>query len=249
MLVYEQPLHDLMRLMLRLEQMFDQLASTLEHDAPKASIHALLGIRDLLSRSDFKTKLLRKQTDLIKYFNTLEDNPSVDEQEVEAVVQSLKRYFALLDAKSQIGSELAEHPFFEQLYKHIATPGGPCIISMPIYRYWLNRPHQTRIEDIQAIISSIHYIKEITDFMLYLTRASGDFKTASFDQGIFEKSLMPGKTPIELIRVGFEENVDYIPEFSVDPRRLVIRLMSPDQFYQLSSTHHDQSFQIAICSI
>lgn len=254
MIIYEQPLTDLMRVMLRLEQRFQHIDVCMSQPTCQvhiqAAVSSLLSIKALLSRGDFKTKLLKKQSELIKYFSSIIDDQSVDVAQINKYIRVLNDYFNLLHGHTKMGRELEQNQLFDLLYKHISTPGGgPCVVNIPFYRYWLNHPNIKCHDDITNMVNSIDYIRKINDFMLYIIRASKNFSTQQALNGFYERNLSQECIKLDVVRIGIKQAQPILPEISVDKRRLAVQLVLHDDGHVLSRCCENQDFELALCGL
>ena len=103
MIVYEYPLNESIRTMLRLEHLFDRLGQLIERDAPVDHHHALatiFEIMDVASRADLKSDLLKELEKHRQQLLGYRGNPAISEAALEAMLARIDGAFARLNQLS-----------------------------------------------------------------------------------------------------------------------------------------------------
>ena len=100
-LAFEQPLNERIRTFLRLETLFAQHAHHAEDDSEwglRASLHRLLDIYSLVSRSDFKGEVVKELSDQYKQLKQLSDAAGVDQSRLQQTLQEIDSVINALNA-------------------------------------------------------------------------------------------------------------------------------------------------------
>jgi len=113
LIVYEYPLNESMRTMLRLEHLFDRLGQLIERDSPVDHHHALATIFEIMdvgSRADLKSDLLKDLERHKLQLNGYRGNPSISEDALDAVVARIDSAFGNLnELPGKAGAGLASN--------------------------------------------------------------------------------------------------------------------------------------------
>ena len=103
MIVYEYPLNESMRTMLRLEHLFDRLGQLIEREAPVDHHHALATIFEIMdvgSRADLKSDLLKELEKHRQQLLGYRGNPAISEAALEGMLARIDGAFARLNQLS-----------------------------------------------------------------------------------------------------------------------------------------------------
>ena len=91
-LIYEQPLNELVRVCLRLEQLFQQI----DHQVADTSalgtrdvLAAMINLLNLVDRPDLKAKLAKELTHHMTMLTRLENTPEIDEKKLHELLQQI----------------------------------------------------------------------------------------------------------------------------------------------------------------
>ena len=130
MIIYEYPLNERIRTLLRLEDLFDRVAffsaqnSPLDHQAALVSIFEIL---EVSSRGDLKSDLLQELDRQRLFLEALRNNPAISEEKLDAVVAEIETAFAdLIQSSGKTGQHLRENEWLMTIKQRAAIPGGVC---------------------------------------------------------------------------------------------------------------------------
>lgn len=126
-LIYEQPLNELVRVCLRLEQLFQQL----DHQVADTSalgtrdvLAAMVNLLNLVDRPDLKAKLAKELTHHMTLLTRLENTPEIDEKKLHELLHQIDELVrSFIDTNGKIGQPLREIELFNTLRLHLSTPG------------------------------------------------------------------------------------------------------------------------------
>ena len=112
MILYEYPLNERVRTLLRLEDLYDRVRFFLGHDSAHDHHACLTGMFEILevaSRADLKSDLLQELDRQRTILEGLRNNPAISEQKLDEVLREIERAFANLHATSgKTGQTLRE---------------------------------------------------------------------------------------------------------------------------------------------
>lgn len=251
-IIYEQPLNERVRTLLRLDFLFKQASHALEDHSPwgsRATINALIDILNVFVRSDLKTELIKELERLATILSPLEHRPGVDQQALGQILRNLERLSDLMQSQQgQIGNGLKDHEFLNSIRQRSAIPGGTCQFDLPAYHHWLNQSADQRIRDLESWLSSFASLKEASALILHLIRESASSSKETAEQGFFQQSL-DTQVPYQLIRVVLPQPTECFAEISGGKHRFTIRFMRLDDNGHPVQTDENIDFQLLCCAI
>ena len=175
--VYEQPLGERLRTLLRLEYLYQQLLFSMEKHSPwatRTAMASLLDIVAILSRGDMRKEVIKELERQIYIFDRFQNAPIVDEGRLEDVMQALQ---ALRNKLNFIGPQyltsLKESEFLNAVKHRSSIPGGTCEFDLPDYSFWLRKPYDRRLADMHEWTENIRPLCEAAGQLLWLLRNSG----------------------------------------------------------------------------
>lgn len=251
-ITYEQPLNELIRVCLRLEQLFQQVDHQISDGSPVGTRNmaaTILNLLHLLDRPDVKAKLAKELSHQMAILSHLKSTPEIDQLKLEDLLLQLNNLSrSLIDANGKIGQNLREVELLNNLRLHLASPGGGCSFDIPLYHYWLQQPAPERIDLIKSWINEFDNIRFATQLILKLIRegegARVQQKTA--DNGFFQDLLDP-QSKLRLVRVFIPAGIAAYPEISIGRHFLSIRFYSPTVSERPSQLQNNINFGLSYC--
>lgn len=230
-IVYEQPLNEIIRACLRLEQLFQQI----DHQMNDAStfgtrnvISYIINVLQLLDRPDLKAKLAKElshhHANLMRYGNL----PNIDSKKLTGLTTQLEELsHNLIDRSGKIGHRLRDIELLNTLRMHLASPGGGCSFDIPIFHYWLQQPSTIRHACIVDWLSDFEQIRAAVELVLQLVRENAKAEDKIAIHG-FHQELLDPQSNLRMIRISIPHNTPAFPEISVGRHFLSVRFYSPD---------------------
>lgn len=217
-LIFEQPLNERIRNLLRLEHLFAQagyrMARHSEWDC-RNRLECLLKINDLLSRADLKAELIKE---LERHAAMLGRLPRI-EAELGALLSQLK------DSGYQPGAALREDELVTGFRQRLDMAVGACNFDLPRFHYWLNQPVATRRRDLENWRRDLAPLNQATQMALDMIRNSTRPQKARASGGFYQKAIESGLA-CQLIRVILPSASRCYPEISAGRHRFTIRFMA-----------------------
>lgn len=228
-ITFEQPLNERMRNLLRLEHLFDHITYRTQETISKWDyrniLESLLEVNDLLSRSDFKTELIKELERHSSMLTSLENNPAVDQSRLQQINNEIFELSSELKSSSyQPGNTLKEDELVTSFKQRTSIPGGTCNFDLPRLHYWLNLPSNKQKLDLENWSIDIQPIKKATYLALDMIRNSSNPSKETADSGFYQKAI-DSNLPCQLIRVVLPAASRYYPEISGGKHRFTIRFM------------------------
>lgn len=227
-IIYEHPLNERVRSMLRLEHLFRQalhyLGRTSSWDS-RAYVTTLIDILDIFSRGDLKNELIKELERSAGTLKNLIDNPQVDSSRLSTILKAMEHLIDNLHAmKNQPGNELREDEFLNTIRQRSTIPGGTCDFDLPAYHRWLELPWEEREAEQKKWLNYLDPIRQAIELLLKMIRNSADPIEAMSENGCYQQNL-DNDTPFQLIRVSLPADSPYYVEISGSRHRFTIRFL------------------------
>src|SRR6202023_2128768 len=147
-LIFEQPLNERMRTLLRLDFLYNQALYHNEMASPwgsRAAMSSLIDILAITTRGDVRSDVLKELEGHLSALNAFQSNPGVDAQRLKTLMSNLLRLRAdLMAAGSAFLQPLRDSEFVNAIKHRSAIPGGTCVFDLPDYYFWLTRSDDAR---------------------------------------------------------------------------------------------------------
>lgn len=251
MIIYDQPLNEIIRVCLRLEQLFEQIDHQLNDTSTLGTRNVLsyiINVLHILDRPDLKSKLAKElshhQANFMRYGNM----PDVDASKLEAITQQLDEYSrTLIDSSGKIAWRLRDIELLNTLRMHLASPGGGCSFDIPLYHYWLQQPALQRQETIKDWLTDFTQIRSIVTLALEIVRQNGKTENKTAIHG-FHQELLDPQSNLRMIRIGIDRDIAAYPEVSVGRHFFSVRFFSPDILRRPAQYSENLAFWVAYCN-
>lgn len=250
-IIYEHPLNERIRTMLRLEHLF-RLAMHYKgcEDSwdSRIFINTLIDILDIFSRGDLKNELIKELERSASTLNALIENPNVDSSRLSTITKAMEHLIDNLYAmKHQPGHELREDEFLTAIRQRSTIPGGSCDFDLPAYHRWLEQPWSHREAEQKQWFSELDPIRQAIDLQLKMIRNSADPLSAVAEGGSYQQSLDTA-VPFQMLRVALPADSPYYAEISGSRHRFNIRFLQ-QQKGLTTVAEQNVPFQLTCCSL
>ncbi len=247
---YEQPLNERVRTFLRLEHLFCQTDYTLRGFSvwdSRATLAALVDTLEILSRTDFKTELIKELDRQASKMASLQHLPGVDKSQLTAVLNELEQTQQQLhDVSGHIGQSLREHELLNSIRQRQTIAGGSCAIDLPVLHLWLQQDAEARITQLEQWYNSLEIVRKPVALLLGMIREASMPSQQVAAEGFFQQSL-DSNTPIQLIRVNMDKSLPYYAEISAGKHRLTIRFLEPQPGKRPLQAQESIEFALTCC--
>ena len=249
--VYEQPLNEIIRVCLRLEQLFQQIDHQLNDTSELGTrnvISFIINVLHILDRPDLKSKLAKEishhTANMMRYGNM----PDVNADKLNELITQLDDLSRnLIDSSGKIGHRLRDIELLNTLRMHLASPGGGCSFDTPLYHYWLTQPAQTRDATIHDWLNDFSQIRAAVTIVLELVRKNSKTEKKIAVHGFYQELLDP-QSNLRMIRIGITKSLHTYPEISVGRHFLSVRFFAPDIEKRPPQYSDDLNFWITYCN-
>ena len=249
-IIYEHPLNERVRTLLRLEHLFKRITFHLPQPdewSSRAAINGLLDITNILARADIKSEVIKELERHATSLKKIRSAPGVDSRQLDLILDDLeKNTNTLRQINSQIGRGLRENEFLNNIMQRSTIPGGTCDFDLPQYHYWLKQPATTRHIDLQHWLLELVPLQSAIELLLSLMRNSAHAGKAQATAGLYQHTL-ESQSPAQLIRVGLAKESTIFPEISGNKHRFAIRFLEPTDSGRPSQARLDVEFSLICC--
>lgn len=229
MIRYEYPLNERIRILLRLEDLFDRLTWYVQGEHPynhHGGLITLFEIADVASRSDLKTDLLQELERQRALLSALRGNPEVEQNKLESVLREIDAAHAgIHQMAGKIGQHLKDDEWLMAVRQRAIIPGGLCEFDMPSYHLWLNADADARREDLYRWLTPMLPIRAGLGIVLRLMRESCRPGMQQAVNGVYQQMLDINTRAPQMVRIGMDDGVNCVPEISANKYMLNIRFV------------------------
>mgnify|MGYP001764075028 CR=1 FL=1 len=251
LVLYEYPLNESIRTMLRLEHLFDRLGQLMRRDDAvdhHFALVTLFEIVDVASRADLKSDLLKELERHRGILQGYRGNPRISEAALDAVVARIEHAFTGLNQlQGKAGQALTGNDWLMSIRSRIGIPGGTCEFDLPGYYAWQQRPAEIRRADLTRWTSSLMPLAEALHLLLDLVREGGAPQRVVAVGGHFQQSLPSGRS-YHLMRVRLEDGVQLVPEISGHRLMAMVRMMQAESDGRLRPSVENTEFELTLCA-
>lgn len=251
-IIFEQPLNEKCRTMLRLEHLFEQLDYHLPLEDPwhaRAALKALLDIAAVLARADIKSELLKEMDRYRASLSRMASVPDIDHHRLQHILQNLQGVQqGLQRVQGQLGNSLRKSDFLNAVLQRSAIPGGGFDFDLPQLHYWLAQPHPERLLQFDDWRNEVAPVHEAVELLLGLIRHSTTYSPRRAHAGFYQQNL-PSGASVQMIQVRIAASERLYAEISGGKHRFSIRFMDNTDFEHPTQTDHDLDFELNISII
>lgn len=226
---YEYPLNERIRILLRLEDLFDRMAWYMqgEHGLNHhAAIITLFEIAEVAARADLKTDLLQELERQRASLAILRGNPDVEQDKLGVVLTEISAaHTGIHNMTGKIGQHLKEDEWLQAVKQRAVIPGGLCEFDLPAYHRWLQGSAESRRENLQGWLSPMLPIRAGMSIVLRLMRESCRPVMQQAVNGAYQQTMEAGARPAQMVRIGVGEDFCCVPEISANKYLLNIRFV------------------------
>jgi cell division protein ZapD len=251
-ILYEHPLNERMRTLLRLEYLFDSMMYHLKGPAEwdsRAVIERLIEGLELITRLDIKGL----SQDLEYHIQTLERwqrTPEVDTQRLSQLLNQTRHlYTELENIEGLLNEYLTQHQLFNLVRQRMTIAGGSSRCDLPSYHYWLQKNPKQRISQINEWLAPLQPLRDAVELDLYLIRNNASISQEIALSGFFQYKLEPNVS-YHIIQVYMPQEHFCYPDISGGGRRFTIRFFEqPLPQEQPRPIEQDVSFELKCCMV
>lgn len=251
MIVFEYPLNERIRTMLRLEDLFEKIAHFRRADGAREHHVALATLFEVLEvawRGDLKVDLIQELDRQRQSLLSFRNNPKISEEALSGALYEIEQAStALLALTGKVGQSLRDNEWLMSVKGRAGIPGGVCEFDVPSYHLWLHRPPDYRREQLDHWLRGFVPIRDGLAIVLRLLRASGRPESRNAPGGVFQ--MTPAGPAPQMVRVETEDDEGCVPEVSANKYALNIRFTTQDGGARARACDRDVPFRITLCNL
>ncbi len=257
MITYEHPFNERIRILLRLEDLFDKTNWFLAQEGFRehnAVLFTLFEILEVAGRADLKMDLIqeleRQRQTLMSYRN----NPAISEEALSGALYEIEQAStALLTMSGKLGQHLRDNEWLMSIKSRAHIPGGLCEFDIPSFHHWQNQASNARREALNAWIKPLLPLKDGINIVLRFLRASGHPEKHLALGGFFQQSLSGNNANIvtQMVRITIAKNLTFVPEVVANKYALNVRFSEPNIEHRPRHVEKEVEvpFEIAFCNL
>ena len=249
--LYEQPLNERMRNLLRLEHLFVGMMYRLKGPAEwdnRAVINNLIEILDFLARVDFKIELIKDLDYHIQTLTQWQRTPNVDTERLGNLINKTTALKEKLEqVNGQLGEYLSPHQLIQLVRQRRSIAGGGSRCDLPILNHWLQKNAIKRQAELNEWLEPLLFLRDAVDVILYLTRQNAIASQQTAPHGLFQSQPEP-MSQCQLIQVILPMEHPCYPEITGSKQRLSIRFFEhPKPEEPPFQTEQSVHFKLCCC--
>lgn len=251
-IIFEHPLNERCRTLLRLSHLFEQLAFHTPRQSEwdsRAALTALLDIAAILARADIKSDLLKEMDRYRGSLDRIAGRPGVDSGRLTAVLKDIHDVEqAIRLVQGQLGHALRSDEFLTSILQRSSIPGGSFDFDLPQFHHWLQRPHAQRATQLAVWLHSITSVRQAVDLSVGLIRNSANPVRERAVNGLFQRTL-DNQLPAQMVRILLPADSGLFAEVSGSKHRFAVRFMAVGEDLHPAACKQDVDFLLTTCVI
>ena len=252
LILYEYPLNERIRTLLRLEDLFERLEFFARREHPldhHVAITTLFDILDAAGRADLKSDLLQELDRQRQALSHFRGSPDVSQDALDDILGQIDEAWAALGAMTgKTGQHLRDNEWLMSIRSRAIIAGGACEFDLPSYFAWQHRPAEVRQRDISAWAAPFLPIYDSLSIVLRLLRESAQRSRLSAQAGSGYQQQLGGKT-YQMVQVRLDPATGAIPEISANKYLLWIRFTSQDGDLRPRPFEGSVEFELSLCNL
>ena len=249
--IYELPLNERIRTLLRLEFLFQQARYSMRGFSvwdSRATIDSILNITNIMTRIDLRSEVIKELERQSGALLAISCSPGVDSTILDETLKKLENYTKQLKAANNSNSGLSNNDLLKLIRQRESIPGGSCDFDIPIYHFWLEKPAEQRIYQLESWLKELDTFRLSISLILDLLRQSAINTPVTAVQGFYQQTLDKA-APFQLVRVCLPSDVGYYAEISGGKHRFSIHFMKPVNNERPIPCAEDIDFQLSCCAL
>lgn len=250
MIVYEYPLNERVRTLMRLEDLFAKFEHFADQDEALEHHAALLSLFEILevARGDLKSDLIQELERQKLALEPLRNNPGVKQDTLDEVLQRMSStVLALQGMSGKVGQHLRDNDWVMSIKQRACIPGGVCEFDLPSYHYWLGLDADVRRASLNEWMEPFQPLRSAIEIVLQILRDSGQPVPKTAQQGSYQQ-MLSGRVA-QMLRVTLLSDLPCFPEISANKYAINIRFTALGGAERPRGCDTDVSFELTLCSL
>lgn len=251
MILYEYPLNEAIRGLLRLEDVLNRFEHFRHRDNPHDHVQAvamLFDLVDLFSRTDTRAELLNQLERQRRALTAFRNSPGVSGEALERMlVEIYSSHEKLSGANHNPGQAVRENEWLMSVRSRILIAGGAADYDMPSFWAWQNSPLDQRMRSFKEWMTPFVPLTHALRLVLRLLRESGKPLSLEAADGSCQHSL--GGQPFQMAQLRLDPAQGAVPEISANKYLLWIRFNHFDRRTRPRPIERSIAFQLTLCNL
>lgn len=238
MIIYEYPLNEHIRTLLKLERLFQQSLRLIQLDdvlLQQAALFHLFELFEITARNEIRTDLQMELTRQQQLANAALTNAHALNHATHA----------LHNLPGRLDQALRDQEWLSMLKQRANIPGGVNSFDVPWFYHWQHLPAKQRRADLVNWISPMLPIYQALSLVLKSLREHSSPVVCVARQGFHQQMLNDKNT--RLLRIGIPRTAEWIPEISASRHAITIRFVSTLPAESQDAITPDIEFQLCLC--
>jgi cell division protein ZapD len=252
LIIYDYPLQERIRTLLRLEDLFARIAFFSERSLGidhHAALLSLFEILEVAARADLKTDMIQELERQKIALEVFRNNPGISEASLDGVLAQIADVLVrLYDMSGKTGQHLRDNEWLMSIKQRTTIPGGVCEFDLPSYHFWLSMAPEVRQQSIGEWLRPFLPLRDGLAIVLKLLRESGRSSRELAAQGSYQQ-MLAGAKPMQLLRVAVEPGLPCFPEISANKYAINIRFTVLGGAQKPRTWESDVPFQLTLCTL
>lgn len=251
LILYEYPLNERVRTLLRLEDLFDRLEFFAARQHPldhHVALGTLFEVLDVAGRADLKADLLQELERQRQALLAFRNSPDVSQDALDRILGEIDEALGGLGAATgKSGQHLRDNEWLMSIRSRMFIAGGACEFDLPSYYAWQHHPVEARQSDLAAWVAPFKPTYDSLSIILRLLRESTQRSMLTAHGGSYQQPLA-GKT-YQMVRVRLDPQTGAIPEISANKYLLWIRFTTRDGDVRARPADASIDFELGLCNL
>jgi len=252
--IYEQPLTERLRTLLRIEFLLAQFDAGRRGEDEWHSRLAISALTDLIAvlsaRSDLRSEFIKELERQISVLQPLEHIQNIDHDKLRQLLEQARKLAESLRSPLALPTkELKADELLAAVAQRSGIPGGTCSFDLPAFEHWLRLPYTKRAESFTRWSERIALLQSACGFILSVLRDSAHPRNCVAEGGHFQQPL-ERQSNCQLIRVALPAEAGCYPEISGSKHFITIRFLGMEDPRERPVTvDADVEFELSLCSM
>lgn len=252
MILYEYPLNERIRTLLRLEDLFERLEHFIRREHPlehHVAITTLFELLEAAGRADLKSDLLQELDRQRNALAQFRDRPGVSQTTLSAILSKIDAAYASLGALTgKTGQHLRDNEWLMSVRSRTTIAGGACEFDLPSYHAWLHRTAKMRRRDLEAWSAPFAPIRDSLSIVLQLLRESAQPAAQVAPAGAGFQQPLGGKV-YQMVQVRVDPKLGAIPEISANKYLVSVRFTAQGGELRPTPFEGEVEFELSLCNL
>ncbi len=252
--IYELPINERVRLMLRLEEVFAQAEkyeSVADRYETKMCLDSLFALLNLTNRYDLRVELLKELERIRTVLTMAKNSENVNLEKIDIYLNTISKKVNILhDIDSRKIEKIRHVEFLNIIKQRNIHDTGNYLFETPELLFWMSQPVKDRQKDMQSWLEGFISYRGAVEFLLNLIRESVEPTDEVAKEGIFLKTMDSKIQNQQLIRVELQDSTKFYPRISGGKYRFAIRFMEQiSKEERAKQTEEDVKFKLYTCTV